>query len=126
MPWEISYLEELKVVQTIYTEPITLEDLKDAAVNIIALALEKQTGLFLADCSKFTQSGNTMDIYKLGAFLESISSTFPMNIKEAMVEPSNAQNVTNDLRFFETVANNRMIKVKVFKDSQAAIDWLIE
>ena len=126
MPWELSYLEDLKIVQTIYTEPFTLEDLKDAALSAMTLAQEKQTGLFLADCSTFTQSGNTMDIYKLGAFLESINVNFHLHIKEALIEPPGVQNVANDLRFFETVATNRMIKVKVFKDTKAALIWLVE
>ncbi len=125
MPWEISYLEDLKIIQTIYTQPSTLEELKEAVLSNLNMAREKQTGLFLADCSSFTESGRTMDIYELGNFLEVVSKDIKLSVKEAMIEPHNIRSVTNDLRFFETVAQNRMIKVRVFHNYADAIDWLV-
>lgn len=125
MPWKMTYLEDLKIIKTVYTDPLPLEELQEAALSGLALAMEKQTEFFLADCSALTQTGNTMDIYKLGAFLESISVSSKINIKEALILPPNAQNVTRDLKFFETVVNNRMIKAKIFQDAEEAIGWLI-
>lgn len=125
MPWKISYLEDTKIIKTIYTEPITLDELKECAMANFSMAAEKQTGLFLGDCSSFTQQGSTMDIYKLGKFLESISLELRIHIKEALIEPSNIQRVSSDLRFFETVTNNRMIKARIFQDTESALEWLL-
>ena len=125
MPWKISYIEDLKIIQTVYTQPSNLEELKEAVFANLNIAKEKQTGLFLADCSSFTESGKTMDIYELGNFLELVTKDIKLNIKEAMIEPLNAKSVGNDLRFFETVAQNRMIKVRVFHNINDAIDWLV-
>jgi len=123
MPWKLSYLENLKIVKTVYTEPSTLEELMEAVLANIAFAKEKGTNLFLGDCTSFTQTGSTMDIYQLGHFLESLK--IGLNLKEAVVAPIAYNNVVDDLHFFETVTNNRMIKVRLFQDIQEATDWLV-
>lgn len=122
MPWKISYLEDLKIVKTVYTEPAKLEGLMEAVKANISFAKEKQTNLFLADCTALTETGATMDIYQLGQFIESLQADW--SVKEAIVAPSTRQNVIEDLHFFETVAQNRMIKVRMFQDIETAIDWL--
>ncbi|MBL8078670.1 MAG: hypothetical protein JNM55_11955 [Anaerolineales bacterium] len=124
MSWKISYLEDQKIIKTVYTEPITLEETKEAAMANALLAGEKQTGLFLADCSTFQTDANLVDIYELGKFLESLSLRMHISIKEAMIEPPNVHNVSRDLQFYENVANNRMVRVKIFQDHDAAISWL--
>jgi hypothetical protein len=123
MPWELSYLEDLKIVKTVYAEPATLEELMEAVLANIALAREKGTNLFLGDCTSFTQTGSTMDIYQLGQFLESLN--VGLNLKEAVVAPMAYNNVVNDLHFYETVTNNRMIRVRLYQDVQAATEWLL-
>lgn len=124
MSWKISYMEDLKIIKTVYTEPITLEETKEAAMANALLAGEKQTGLFLADCSTFHADAKLADIYELGEFLESLSLKMNIHVKEAMIEPPNLYNVSRDLQFYENVANNRMIRVKIFRDQDAAISWL--
>ena len=123
MPWKISYLEDLKIVKTVYTEPAKLEELMEAVTANIRLAKEKQTNLFLGDCTALTETGATMDIYQLGQFIESLQADWA--IKEAIVAPANRRNVVDDLRFFETVTQNQMIKVRMFQDIEKAIDWLV-
>ena len=123
MPWKLSYLEDLKIVKTVYAEPATLEELMEAVLANIALAREKGTNLFLGDCTSFTQTGSTMDIYQLGQFLESLN--VGLNLKEAVVAPMAYNNVVNDLHFYETVTNNRMIRVRLYQDVQAATEWLL-
>ena len=123
MPWKISYLEELKIVKTVYTEPAKLEELLEAVVANLAFAKEKQTNLFLGDCTALTETGATMDIYQLGQFLESLQADW--TIKEAIIAPSARQNVIDDLHFFATVPQNRMIRVRLFQDIQSATEWLM-
>ena len=95
----------------------------EAVLANIALAREKGTNLFLGDCTSFTQTGSTMDIYQLGQFLESLN--VGLNLKEAVVAPMAYNNVVNDLHFYETVTNNRMIRVRLYQDVQAATEWLL-
>ncbi len=123
MPWKLSYLEDLKIVKTVYTEPAKLEELMEAVAANIIVAKEKQTNLVLGDCTALTETGETMDIYELGLFIESLQANWA--IKEAIVAPINRKNVVKDLHFFETVAQNRMIMVRLFEDIEVAIDWLL-
>lgn len=123
MPWKISYLEELKIIKTVYTDPIRLEELMEAVQANIKLAKEKQTHLFLGDSTAQSQSGSTMDIYQLGQFIESLN--VDLNFKEAMVAPKGHGKVVEDLHFYETVTNNRMIRVRLFQDIETAIEWLV-
>jgi len=123
MPWNITYLESLRIVKTVYTEPVTLEELVNAAVAALNTAREKDTHFFLGDCTDLTENGSVLDILKLGEFLESLKSDW--NIKEAVIAPKNRKNVIEDLSFFETVTKNRDIKLRLFMDEDEAITWLV-
>lgn|GEM_PF-663759 len=123
MPWKLSYLEDLKIIKTVYKEPAKLEELMEAVLANVALAKEKGTNLFLGDCTALSETGSTVDIYQLGQFLESLN--VGLDLKEAVVAPKTEKNVIADLHFYETVTNNRLIKVRMFQDIQQATDWLL-
>lgn len=48
-----------------------------------------------------------------------------IHIKEAIVVMKQKGNVVSDLQFFETVANNRLINVRLFFDLETALAWLV-
>ncbi len=123
MPWVITYLESLKIVKTVYTEPAKLEELVTAAIATLQVAQEKDTHLFLGDCTELTENGSVLDIFKLGEFLESLKADW--YIKEAVIAPKGRTNVIEDLSFFETVTKNRDIKVRLFLDKNEAVKWLL-
>jgi hypothetical protein len=123
MPWKISYLEDLKIIKTVYTEPAKLEELTKAVLANVAIAKEKGTNLFLGDCTALTETGSAVDIYQLGKFLESLN--VGLDLKEAIVAPKTEETVIADLHFYETVTNNRKIKVRLFQDIQEATEWLL-
>lgn len=124
MPWVLRYIDDFKIVHTIYTQPVSLDELREAVAANAELATEKDTNLFLGDCSTFDQAGLTLDIYQLGTFIASMN--FRHNIKEALVVPKEPSVVVEDFRFFETVATNRILNVRLFHDVESAIEWLLE
>lgn len=124
MPWKISYDEDLKIIRTDYTDPLSLEDFSQLIEENFLLAKEKGTNLFLADCTKIEASGQTFDIYQLGSMLQSKNAD--IHIKEAVVVMPQKGQVVSDLQFFETVANNRKINVHLFFDIDSAMQWLQE
>lgn len=124
MPWVLRYIDDLKIVHTIYTQPVSLDELREAVAANAKLAAEKDTNLFLGDCSTFVQSGPTLGIYQLGTFIASMNDRF--NIKEALVVPQEPSTVAEDFRFFKTVATNRSLNVRLFHDVESAIAWLLE
>ncbi len=123
MPWKISYLESQKIIRTEYTDPFMPEDFLKVIAENISIAKEKQTNLFLADCTDLTRSGNVIDIYQLGNMLQAMNAE--IHIKEAIVVMKQKGNVVSDLQFFETVANNRLINVRLFFDLETALAWLV-
>lgn len=123
MPWKISYLESQKIIRTEYTDPFMPEDFLKVIAENISIAKEKQTNLFLADCTDLTRSGNVIDIYQLGNMLQAMNAE--IHIKEAIVVMKQKGNVVSDLQFFETVANNRLINVRLFFDFESALAWLV-
>lgn len=123
MPWKISYLESQKIIRTEYTDPFMPEDFLKVIAENILIAKEKQTNLFLADCTDLTRSGNVIDIYQLGNMLQAMNAE--IHIKEAIVVMKQKGNVVSDLQFFETVANNRLINVRLFFDFESALAWLV-
>ncbi|MBK6791277.1 MAG: hypothetical protein IPG80_01760 [Anaerolineales bacterium] len=123
MPWKISYLENQKIIRTEYTDPFMPEDFLKVIAENISIAKEKQTNLFLADCTDLTRSGNVIDIYQLGNMLQAMNAE--IHIKEAIVVMKQKGNVVSDLQFFETVANNRLINVRLFFDLETALAWLV-
>ena len=123
MPWKISYLESQKIIRTEYTDPFMPEDFLKVIAENILIAKEKQTNLFLADCTDLTRSGNVIDIYQLGNMLQAMNAE--IHIKEAIVVMKQKGNVVSDLQFFETVANNRLINVRLFFDLETALAWLV-
>lgn len=123
MPWTLSYLEETRILLTVYTNPLTLADLKDATMANVALATEKQSYRYLGDCTALAPGGSTLDIYQFGCFLAGLGLD-PAS-KEAIVLPL-SPGAADDLRFYETVTRNRGIDVRVFEDRDDAIRWLIE
>ncbi|MBK7448996.1 MAG: hypothetical protein IPJ47_06050 [Anaerolineales bacterium] len=123
MPWKISYLENQKIIRTEYTDPFMPEDFLKVIAENISIAKEKQTNLFLADCTDLTRSGNVIDIYQLGNMLQAMNAE--IHIKEAIMVMKQKGNVVSDLQFFETVANNRLINVRLFFDLETALAWLV-
>ncbi|MBK9780738.1 MAG: hypothetical protein IPP55_11920 [Anaerolineales bacterium] len=123
MPWKISYLENQKIIRTEYTDPFMPEDFLKVIAENISIAKEKQTNLFLADCTDLTRSGNVIDIYQLGNMLQAMNAE--IHIKEAIMVMKQKGNVVSDLQFFETVANNRLINVHLFFDLETALAWLV-
>ncbi len=123
MPWKISYLESQKIIRTEYTDPFMPEDFLKVIAENISIAKEKQTNLFLADCTDLTRSGNVIDIYQLGNMLQAMNAE--IHIKEAIMVMKQKGNVVSDLQFFETVANNRLINVRLFFDLETALAWLV-
>lgn len=63
-----------------------------------------------------------VDLYALIKLLESRDLR---GLKEAILMPS-LQASRQDVEFYETACLNRGFNVKVFRDRQAALDWLAE
>ncbi|MBK9964059.1 MAG: hypothetical protein IPP07_03805 [Holophagales bacterium] len=121
MPWTLSYDEEYAVVETVYTDPLSPEDLRDVIRANLVLATEKGATRFLGDCTRLSRESSAQSIYALGDFIATLE--VPPGLKEAILLPV-APEAERDLRFYETVALNRGFQVRVFDDRAGALLWL--
>ena len=121
MPWTIELIDEYQIIETIYVGGIPGDELQAAALANLEMSREKNTWLFLGDCTKAESGQSLFDIYQLVAFFESVN--LPHDMKEAIVLPISSEAVS-DLQFYETVAQNRGYNVRVFNNRTEAVGWL--
>lgn len=121
MPWTLSYHEEYAVVETVYTDPLPPEELRDVIRANLVLAKEKGAVRFLGDCTRLSHESSALSIYALGDFIATLE--VPPGLMEAIILPV-APAAERDLRFYETVALNRGLQVRVFDDRASALLWL--
>lgn len=122
MPWSVSHSADLDAVVTVYAGVLPAEDLGQAVAATIALAGQKGTTRFLADCASLEGGHSVSDLYGLAELLE--ASGLPWAIREAVVLPQLAA-AAEDVRFWETVCLNRGHTVRVFGERAEAEAWLM-
>lgn len=123
MPWEVRLLEDLKIVETIYSGHITPQDLQDAVIATTSLAHESNTNRYLSDCVGLERGHSIVDLFDL---VESLYQGAIAHLaKEAIVLPE-SEDVERHVHFYETACRNRGFNVRAFRDRQAAIAWLNE
>ena len=81
-------------------------------------ALENDCTRIICDESDLIYSLDTYDTYQLA---EMLSKSVPLLLKVALI--CNIDQV-DDAEFWETVAVNRMVTVRVFKDKKSAEQWI--
>ena len=97
-----------------------------AITNLLFLAKKHETNLFLIDCLELIDDkALVFENYKLGVDLTKITQKIPEQVKDAIILPHSPQAADN-IRFFETVAINRGLNIRLFKNREDALEWLLE
>ncbi len=122
MPINTQFIEELKIIESVFGEKVTIDDMKVAARQALELGTQKGTSLFLVDCTHLVKGGTIVQLYSMGDYYEKLN-LLP-GIKQAVVL-SKAIGVQRDIRFYETATRNRGYDVRVFADRSEAIAWLL-
>lgn len=121
MPWTVSFWPERLVVETVYSGVLSPEDLESAIDESLTAAREHRVARFLADCSGLQGGHSILDLYGMATMLE--AKGVPPGVREAVILPQlNAP--ADDVRFWETVCQNRGYAVRVFSRREDALDWL--
>jgi hypothetical protein len=116
------FIEELKIIDSVFNEKVTIVEMKEAVKESVQLAREHNTNLFLVDCSRLKKGGTIVQLYSLGDFYLEID-VMP-GTKQAIVL-SDTPETQRDIRFYETAMRNRGFDVQVFPDRPSAIAWLL-
>jgi hypothetical protein len=89
----------------------------------VLLSKENNIKLFLADCTTMSGGHSVMDLYGLIEMFEILK--IERDVKEAVIMTS-LQDSIDEIRFYETACKNRGFNVRIFKDKDEAVAWLIE
>lgn len=122
MPWSIYYDEKTKIIETKYDGLMSGKEVEAAAKETLDLGREKNTNLYLGDCTTLQQSKSLFDIYSLMKCL--LNLKVEKNNREAIILPE-FKMTAELLQFYETLALNRGFQVKIFADRETALSWLL-
>ncbi len=120
MSHAIEFLKDAEYVSVALTGEVTRNDLESAR-NKTNLALTSNScNRILVDATRINLSLSDMENFE---FTSEHRSRFPLGVRIALVgRPDQSEN----LRFAETVAQNRGVIMNLFLDRAQALNWLLE
>lgn len=125
MAYEIRFLEEHGIIETIYEGNAKVLDVIVVIQKNLSLSKQNQAHLFLVDCSMLVDEKELVfENYEVGTFMAKLIDQIPRNMRDAIILPESEIGKAN-LRFFETVASNRGLNVCVFTTRDEALAWLL-
>jgi len=127
MPWQTIVQTDLPIIETSYSGRLTKNDLSSAIRETLAVARTHGRILFLGDCTSLDGGHTIIDLYFLAKEVsKEVSLSFGSHLlKEAILLPS-IPTLIEKINFWETLGQNGGFRVRVFRDRQSAIDWLLE
>jgi len=121
MTWQIRKLPEFPIIEIVFADTVTSEELGHAFHATTELATQHEISLFLADCTTLSGGHSVFDLYGLADALSSFQ--FRQAFAEAVLIPAQGF-AAADVRFWETTCRNRGLNVRAFAEREAAISWL--
>lgn len=119
MPEDVSILEDLGIIQVDSYGEVTEGDLLTSLEDILAIHKQRGFSRVLVDASRETSLPNSLPLHQFGSALSEDATV----IKFAVVF---SEVVREDLRFLETVMQNRGMQVRLFNSRDEALAWLKE
>ncbi len=122
MPWKTIVHIDLPIIETSYSGNLTKSELFAAARETLAIGQEHGRNLFLGDCSGLAGNPSIFELYSLAK--EISSTSYSHALKEAILLPKIPAFIEY-VNFWETIGRNRGFAVRVFRDRNNAIEWLL-
>ena len=119
--YRVTFHPAFQIVECATTGFLTVDELTEATVATVVLAIEKNTQLILIDDSKLEKAVGTFDIYNLPELYDTLA--IDRSIKVSIVLPESPE-AKEDVQFYETVCRNKGWNTEIFEQRQEAIDWL--
>ena len=121
MPITVTFLDDAKVIEAVFPEAFTLDELYAGLEQTMALADEHDCRRFLVDTRAIGQEGDSFDILRLAEYMSSMP---PGSIEREAILPPEGGPAASDFRFFETAARNRGLNVRIMTSRDEALAWL--
>lgn len=123
MEWEVTYWPEGHVVCVKTAGSMTLADLKQMAIDVLAEAAARNTLKILADHRLVRHEIPVVDIYRLPDVFRELGWG-PTHTVATVFAPEAGQGV--DFTFFDNRAYNTGMSHRLFTDVETARAWLCE
>jgi hypothetical protein len=123
MSWKIELMESGGVIRMTASGTVTVADINRLRAEAFELAQEHDIHKYLSDQRNAMLQLSTSDIYRLPNGLDSYGHDRRDRLAIVYSESSAGK---EDYEFFETVAVNRGLPVRLFSDYDAALSWLNE
>ncbi len=120
------YFEEPGYIRLVYEGDAKLTDLKEVLTRGVALAVEKKCFRVLSDFRGMSLKISITQLYWIEEIQQELSRELDVPFhyfKRVVVVPAREY---PRYKFFETVAVNRMHRIKVFTDYKQALEWLFD
>jgi len=122
MNYEIELFERDGFVAAVLSGVRTPETLIKAAVRATSFCSERQVKHLLIDLRDMTGGLDTLETYEVAGRELPRQEAVRRVLRSAILDrPENIERI----RFFETVALNRGLNVRVFADEGLAVEWLL-
>lgn len=121
MPWSCLARPDERLVEIRYVGRISPGELQAAFQETMTTCVAHDLHSILADCSELRDGHSLLDLYGLMDAL--LATGLAHKIKEAIVMPQPGDSWER-VRFWETSCLNRGIRVRIFPDRPAAVEWL--
>jgi hypothetical protein len=121
VPCTVTYLEDAGVIEMVFPQSFSVDEVYAAVGECTTLAEQHGCRRFLVDTRVTSQEGDSFDILRLAEYLSSMP---PGAIEKEAVLPPTAGVPAGDFRFFETAARNRGLNVRIMTSREEALAWL--
>lgn len=118
MAFDVHYSQDNDCLVGTFTGDFNTDSLKRYLDEVIKTATLHNCHRFLNDLREATINLSFMDFYDIAEM--SVSKGFDRSWKRAIVVEKTAP----DFSFFETVARNRGLSIRVFESMDEALEWL--
>jgi hypothetical protein len=122
MAFAVKYNPELSIIESVFTDNVTAEELLMLEAQCIALAKETNSTRFLTDATAATLKVSISKLFHLPEFYQDQGLQRPVRI---VVLPPTSNTGKELVDFYETVCLNRGWTVKIIGERQEALDWLL-
>ena len=119
MPEDVTVLEDLQIIQVHSYGDVTLDDLEGSLEAIIRIREERGLSRVFVDATEETSLPPAFSAYEFGKQI----ADFVRGLRVAVV---GSKMLAEDMRFIETVAQNREAVLKIFETVEDALTWLMK
>ena len=123
MSLKVKFNNEYGIVESVFSNNVTKEELLRETRECLALAKENKSTLFLCDAGNGTFRMSIIYVLNLEKML--VKDKLHRISKIAVIEPSSEES-REFIKFYETACLNRGWNVKIFPDRQSTLVWLLK